>query len=41
MALRISEYLVLKWSDVDRLNGRLLVEHGIVCREVDDVKTRE
>jgi integrase len=39
--LRISECLALKWSDVDWLNGKLLVERGIVCQQVDDVKTSE
>ena len=37
--LRISEALGLKWADVDWLNGRLLVERGIVRQHVDDVKT--
>jgi integrase len=41
LGLRISECLGLKWSDVDWLNGRLLVERGIVCQNVDDVKTSE
>jgi len=41
LGLRISECLALKWSDVDWLNGRLLVERGIVCQKVDDVKTSE
>jgi len=35
---RISECLALKWSDVDWLNSKLLVERGIVCQRVDDVK---
>jgi integrase len=39
--LRISECLGLRWSDVDWLDGRLLVERGIVCQQVDDVKTSE
>jgi integrase len=39
--LRISEALALKWSDVDWLNSRLLVERGIVCQNIDDVKTAE
>jgi len=39
LGLRISECLALKWSDVDWLNGKLLVERGIVCQNVDDVKT--
>jgi integrase len=39
--LRISECLGLKWSDVDWLNGKLLVERGIVCQNVDDAKTSE
>jgi len=33
--------LGLKWADVDWLNGRLRVERGIVCQQVDDVKTAE
>jgi integrase len=41
LGLRISECLGLKWSDVDWLNGKLLVERGIVCQQVDDVKTSE
>lgn len=41
LGLRISECLALKWSDVDWLNGKLLVERGIVCQKVDDVKTSE
>ena len=39
--LRISECLALRWSDIDWLNGQLLVERGIVERNVDDVKTDE
>ena len=39
LGLRISECLALKWSDVDWLNGKLLVERGVVCQNVDDVKT--
>ena len=41
LGLRISECLGLKWSDVDWLNEKLLVERGIVCQNVDDVKTAE
>jgi len=41
LGLRISECLALKWNDVDWLNGRLRVERGIVCQQVDDVKTAE
>jgi integrase len=37
--LRISECLALRWSDVDWLNGKLLVERGIVEQNVDEVKT--
>jgi integrase len=37
--LRISECLALKWSDVDWLNGKLRIERGIVCQNVDEVKT--
>jgi hypothetical protein len=41
LGLRISECLGLKWSDEVWLNGKLLVERGIVCQNVDDVKTSE
>jgi len=41
LGLRISECLALRWSDVDWLNARLQVERGIVCQNVDDVKTSE
>jgi integrase len=41
LGLRISECLALRWSDVDWLNSRLRVERGIVCQQVDDVKTAE
>ncbi len=41
LGLRISECLALKWSDVDWLDGKLLVERGIVAQQVDDVKTAE
>lgn len=41
LGLRISECLALKWSDVDWINGKLTVERGIVCQQVDDVKTTE
>jgi integrase len=41
LGLRISECLALKWSDVDWLNGKLLIERGIVCQKVDEVKTAE
>jgi integrase len=39
--LRISECLVLGWSDVDWLRSTLCVERGIVHQVVDDVKTPE
>ena len=39
LGLRISECLALKWSDVDWLNGVLLVERGIVTGRVDQTKT--
>jgi integrase len=39
LGLRISECLALKWSDVDWLNGALLVERGIVAGRVDETKT--
>jgi integrase len=41
LGLRISECLALRWSDVDWLNGKLRVERGIVCQQVDEVKTAE
>lgn len=41
LGLRISECLGLKWSDVDWISGWLTVERGIVCQQVDDVKTAE
>src|ERR1700736_5341628 len=41
LGLRISECLALKWRDVDWINGKLTVERGIVCQQVDDVKTAE
>jgi len=41
LGLRISECLALKWSDVDWLNGNLLVERGIVRQRVGRVKTKE
>lgn len=41
LGLRISECLGLKWSDADWINGKLTVERGIVCQQVDDVKTAE
>ena len=41
LGLRISECLGLKWSDVDWLNGKLLIERGIVAQQVDHVKTSE
>ena len=37
----MSEALALKWSDVDWLNGRLLIERGIVRQRVGNVKTPE
>ena len=37
--LRISECLALKWSDVDWNSETLTVTRGIVCQNVDDVKT--
>ena len=41
LGLRISEALALKWSDVDWLGCKLRVERGIVCQNVDDVKSEE
>lgn len=37
--LRISECLVLKWSDIDWFDGKLSIQRGIVRQRVDDVKT--
>ena len=37
----MSEALALKWSDVDWLNGTLLIERGIVRWRVGSVKTAE
>jgi integrase len=39
LGLRISECMALKWSDVDWLNGAVLVERRIVTGRVDDTKT--
>jgi integrase len=39
LGLRISETLALRWSDLDCLRGRLLIERGIVSQHEDDVKT--
>ena len=41
LGLRISECLALKWADVDWLDSRIRVERGIVCQQVDEVKTAE
>jgi integrase len=41
LGLRISECLALKWADVDWLDSRLRIERGIVCQQVDEVKTAE
>src|SRR5579883_27008 len=41
LGLRISECLALRWEDVDWINSTLRVERGIVCQQVDDVKTNE
>jgi integrase len=41
LGLRISECLALRWSDVDWINRKIVVERGIVCQQVDDVKTDE
>jgi integrase len=38
LGLRISECLALKWSDVDWLDGKPLVERGIVAQQVDEVR---
>jgi integrase len=39
--LRVSEYLGLKWGDVDWFGRLLRVERGICEQNVDDVKTQE
>jgi len=39
LGLRISECLALMWSDVDWLNGSLLVQRGIVIGRVAETKT--
>src|SRR6202051_3619900 len=39
LGLRISECLALMWSDVDWLNGALLVQRGIVIGRVAETKT--
>ncbi|MGA7632331.1 MAG: hypothetical protein WCB11_16345 [Terriglobales bacterium] len=36
-----SECRALKWSDADWLDGKLLVERGIIAQQVDDAKTAE
>jgi len=36
-----SECLAFKWSDADLLGSKLRVERGIVCQQVDDVKSEE
>lgn len=41
LGLRISECLALKWSDVDWLNGKLLISRAIVNGQIDGVKTTE
>jgi len=41
LGLRISEGLALKWSDVDWLNGVLLVERGIATGRVDETGFRD
>jgi len=39
--MTVSEALALRWYDVDWLQGKLRVERGIVCQQVDDVKSSE
>jgi len=41
LGLRISECLALRWADVDWLSSKLRIERGIVCQQVDDVKSAE
>jgi hypothetical protein len=41
LGLRTGECLALKSSDVGWFNGKLQVERGIVCQNVDEVKTTE
>jgi len=38
--LRVSELLALKWKDVDWLNSRITISHGIVNQQLDEVKTQ-
>jgi integrase len=39
LGLRASELLALRWCDVDWMNSKLNVEHGIVNQRLDFVKT--
>ena len=39
MGLRISEALILRWDDVDRLQSRVSIRRGIVQQHVDECKT--
>jgi integrase len=39
LGLRVSELLALRWKDVDWMDSKLNVEHGIVNQHLDVVKT--
>jgi integrase len=39
LGLRVSELLALRWQDVDWMDSKLNVEHGIVNQHLDSVKT--
>lgn len=41
LGLRISEALALQWADFDWNGSRVRLERGIVCQNVDDLKTDE
>jgi integrase len=38
--LRVSELLALRWQDIDWLNSRITISHGIVNQRLDEVKTQ-
>lgn len=40
LGLRRSELFGLKWSDLDWINGRVLVQRGVVANRTDTVKTK-
>jgi hypothetical protein len=39
LGLWVSELLALRWKDVDWMDSKLNVEHGIVNQHLDSVKT--